>query len=182
MDRLLADIGLSSDQLGDPGRGFSFQNPGKLDMRFDQNAPGTADDWVNRASTVALAGILWDYGEERYARRVAAAIVQARPIADTVTLAEVVRRAVPRGTPGLDRATRSFQALRIAVNDELGALEDLLEKGLDALNPGGRMAVISFQGLETKRVKAAFRGAVRAGRVSLLTPETHPPREGRGRP
>ena len=171
VDRLLADLGLSTPQLEDPERGFSFQSAGPLDMRFDRGTGGTADRWVNHTSHHELERVLREYGEERHAGRVAAAIVRARPIRDTVTLAEVIRRAVPRGTPRLDRATRSFQALRIAVNDELGALDALLAQGLEALGPGGRMAVISFHGLETVRVKTAFRGAVKAGRVSLLTPK-----------
>jgi len=170
-DRILADLGLSSFQLDDPERGFSFQHPGPLDMRFNRAEAATADRWINRSAPGELARVIRAYGEERFAERVARAIVRSRPIHDTVTLAEVVRRAVPRGSPGLDWATRTFQAIRIKVNDELGALEALLEKGLDVLGPRGRFAVISFHGLETKRVKAAFRGAVRSGRVSLLTPK-----------
>jgi 16S rRNA (cytosine1402-N4)-methyltransferase len=170
VDRVLADLGLSSFQLDDPARGFSFQHPGPLDMRFNRAEAETAGRWINRAGPLELARVIEEYGEERFAHRVARAIVDARPIRDTVTLAEVVRRAVPRGSPRLDRATRTFQAIRIKINDELGALESMLEKGLDALGPRGRFAVISFQGLETKRVRTAFRGAVKLGRVSLLTP------------
>lgn len=169
VDRLLADLGFSSVQMDDPARGLSFQAPGPLDMRMDSTAGTTADRWVNRVSAAELSRVIAEYGEERFAGRVAAAIVAARPIRDTITLAEVVRRAVPRPSGKLDRATRTFQAIRIAVNDELGALDALLESGLEVLAPGGRMAVISFHGLETKRVKTAFRGAVKAGRVSLLT-------------
>jgi len=176
VDRILADLGLSSIQLDDPARGFSFQHPGPLDMRFDRAEPASADRWINRAEPGELARVILEYGEERFAERVARAIVEARPIHDTVTLAEVVRRAVPRGSPRLDRATRTFQAIRIKINDELGALDSLLEKGLAALGPRGRFAVISFHGLETKKVKSAFRGAVRSGRVSLLTPKPIRPR------
>lgn len=171
VDGLLADLGLSSFQIEDPGRGFSYQTPGPLDMRYDQTQPETADHWVNHVGQDQLARIIHEYGEERYSRRIAGAIVRARPIQDTITLAEVVRRAVPRGSPKKDRAMRTFQALRIAVNLELTALEEFLDRGLEALSPGGRMAVISFHSLETRRVKTAFRGAVKAGRVSLLTPK-----------
>ncbi|MBN2490351.1 MAG: 16S rRNA (cytosine(1402)-N(4))-methyltransferase RsmH [Planctomycetes bacterium] len=171
VDRLLADLGLSSVQLDDPERGFSFQAPGPLDMRFDRSGGMPAEVLVNHAPLRELVRILRQYGEEPCAEGVGAAIVASRPMRDTVTLAEVIRRVVPRAAPGRDRATRSFQALRIAVNDELGALDQLLDRGIAALAPGGRMAVITFHSLETRRVKTAFRGAVKAGRVSLLTPK-----------
>ncbi len=169
VDALVADLGVSSFQLDEAHRGFSFSRPGPIDMRFDP-ASGSGAEWlVNRAREADLEDVIRRYGEERFARRVAAAIVAARPIRDTITLAEVVRRAVPRGTPHLDRATRTFQALRIATNDEIGALDALLEQGVNALAPEGRMAVVAFHSLEDRRVKQAFREAVKADRVTLLT-------------
>jgi 16S rRNA (cytosine1402-N4)-methyltransferase len=168
-DVIFADLGWSSDQVEDAARGFSFQRPGPIDMRFDPSTGHAAERIVNRMREDDLADLIFQLGDERYSRRIAAAIVKSRPINDTVTLAEVIRRAVPRGSPKLDRATRTFQALRISTNREMEALDELLEKGIDLLRPGGRMAIIAFHSLEAKRVKAAFRGAEKDGRVSLLT-------------
>lgn len=159
VDGLLADLGFASDQVEAAGRGLSFRTDGPLDMRLDPTAPTTAADLVNRLGEAELAELLFHYGEERYARRVARRIVwrrQSRPFATTADLAEVVRRCVPR-SGGIDPATRVFQALRIAVNDELGALERLLVLLPGIVRPGGRVGIISFHSLEDRRVKQAFR-------------------------
>jgi 16S rRNA (cytosine1402-N4)-methyltransferase len=158
-DRLLADLGVSSLQLDDPGRGFSFRRDGPLDMRLDPTVGRTAADLVNTLSEAALADVLFEFGEERLSRRVARRIVERRakqPFATTGEVAEVVRRAVPRAG-GIDPATRTFQALRVAVNDELGALDRLLAALPTVVRGGGRVGVISFHSLEDRRVKHAFR-------------------------
>ncbi len=149
----LFDLGVSSDQLDDPARGFSYHAAGPLDMRMGGSGP-TAHDLVNASSQRELAAIIARYGEERYARRIAAAVVAARPIEDTTRLAEVVADAVPaparrRGHP----ARRTFQALRIAVNDELTSLERGLDAAIAALRDGGRLVVISYHSLEDRIVK-----------------------------
>jgi 16S rRNA (cytosine1402-N4)-methyltransferase len=156
-DAILLDLGLSSYQLASPERGFSFVKEGPLDMRFDPSKGPTAAELVNELPAEELAGILYRFGEERQSRRIAGAIVAARPIRTTTELAEVIARAVrgPRGRIHL--ATKSFQALRIAVNDELGALEDALPQAMALLKAGGRLAVISFHSLEDRIVKRFFR-------------------------
>lgn len=167
VDGVLADLGVSSPQLDQSERGFSFRQPGPLDMRMDASRGETAADLVHRLSERDLANIFWEFGEERYSRRVAAAIVQERkkqPFRSTTQLAEVVRRAIPvrkgpkgkRG-PSIDPATRVFQALRIAVNDELGSLDALLDSLPSVVGAGGRAVLISFHSLEDRRVKNAFR-------------------------
>jgi 16S rRNA (cytosine1402-N4)-methyltransferase len=159
VDGVFADLGFSSDQLAETARGLSFRDDGPLDMRLDPTAGATAADLVNRMSEGALADVFWEYGEERYSRRVAKRIVQRRaeqPFATTSDLADVVRSCVPR-TGGIDPATRVFQALRIAVNDELGALDRLLALLPKVVKPGGRAGTISFHSLEDRRVKHAFR-------------------------
>jgi 16S rRNA (cytosine1402-N4)-methyltransferase len=159
VDGVLADLGFSSDQLAEAGRGLSFREDGPLDMRLDPTAGATAADLVNTMSEAALADVFWEYGEERHSRRVARRIVERRaerPFASTAELAELVRRCVPR-SGGIDPATRVFQALRIAVNDELGSLDRLLALLPKAVRPGGRAGVISFHSLEDRRVKHAFR-------------------------
>jgi len=161
-DGILLDLGLSSLQLADPVRGFSFSQEGPLDMRFDPDAGGpTAADLVNDLSVKELTEILYRYGEERQARRIAEAIVAARPIRSTRHLAEVVAAAVGRGRRRIHPATRTFQALRIAVNDELGALQVALPQALDLLAPGGRLVVISFHSLEDRIVKRFLRQEAR---------------------
>ncbi len=157
-DGVLMDLGVSWDQLADPARGFSFLRPGPLDMRMDPSLPHTAADLVNTLDEEDLARLIRAYGEEPRARRIARAIVRARPIATTTELADLVARVVPR-RPGqrLHPATRVFQALRIAVNDELGALERALPQALAVLRPGGRLAVITFHSLEDRIVKHFFR-------------------------
>jgi 16S rRNA (cytosine1402-N4)-methyltransferase len=162
VDAVLADLGFASDQLANPERGLSFQHDGPLDMRLDPTRGEPAAALVQRLPERELADLIYRFGEERYSRRVARAIVEARKkerIAMTGQLAELVRRCVPRsrGGPSIDPATRTFQALRIAVNDELGALERFLTALPDCVRPGGRVAVISFHSLEDRLVKHAFR-------------------------
>jgi 16S rRNA (cytosine1402-N4)-methyltransferase len=169
-DLVLADLGVCSAQLDDPSRGLSFQLAGPLDMRLDPSCPTTAADLVAKMDEKALADLIYQYGEERYSRRIARAVVEARkeaPIETTQQLAEIVARAVPaparRSRRGIHPATRTFQALRIAVNDELASLDALLA-GLDrALADGGRAGVISFHSLEDRRVKRAFAALEEAG-------------------
>ena len=161
VDGVLADLGFASDQVEDAGRGFSFRDDGPLDMRLDPTAGETAADLVNTLSEAALADVFFEYGEERHSRRVARRVVERRnekPFETTADLADVVRRSVPR-SGGLDPATRVFQALRIAVNDELGALDRLLAALPRVVKTGGKAGVISFHSLEDRRVKRAFRTA-----------------------
>lgn len=157
VDGVLLDLGVSSMQLDTPGRGFSFQADAPLDMRFDPANPVTAASLVNSLPEKELAGLLFRYGEEKRSRQVARAIVLARPLETTRQLAEVVARATSSGRPGMHPATRTFQALRIAVNRELEAVEAVLPQAVTALKPGGRLAVISFHSLEDRLVKAYFR-------------------------
>jgi 16S rRNA (cytosine1402-N4)-methyltransferase len=158
VDGILFDLGVSSYQFDEAGQGFSFSQEGPLDMRMDPEVGPSAADLVNTLEADDLADILYRYGEERRSRRIARAIVANRPIATTTQLAEVVLKAIGR-RPGarLHPATRTFQALRIAVNDELGALEAALPQALDLLKPGGVLAVISFHSLEDRIVKHYFR-------------------------
>jgi 16S rRNA (cytosine1402-N4)-methyltransferase len=156
-DAVLLDLGVSSAQLDDPSRGFSFRAPGPLDMRFDPAAAGAAGDIVNAWPEEALARLIREYGEEPRARAVARAIVHGRPIATTTELAALVSRVLGRTRPGLHPVTRTFQALRIAVNDELRALDRVLADGYRVLAAGGRLAVIAYHSLEDRRAKVAFR-------------------------
>ena len=167
---VLLDLGLSSMQLDDPERGFSFRSADAVpDMRFDAGgAEATAQDLLNHASERDLQEILWEYGDEPRARAVARAIVRARPILTVGQLTDVVRASALR-VKRHDPATRTFQALRIAVNDELGHLERGLEAALDCLAPGGRLVVLCFQSGEERRVKKAFRAAFLAKRGLVLT-------------
>jgi 16S rRNA (cytosine1402-N4)-methyltransferase len=162
VDAILLDLGLSSDQLADRARGFSFDADGPLDLRFNPLLGESAARLVNRLSAEHLADVIFHYGEERYSRRIARAIVETRranPIESSAQLAALVRRCVPRRPGGerIDPATRTFQALRIAVNDELKSLEIALRRLPDCLRPGGLLAVISFHSLEDRPVKEAFR-------------------------
>jgi len=185
-DVILADLGFSSTQMGDPERGFSFKGGGPLDMRYDRSGPTTAADLVNSLSEEELGEIIRDYGEERRWRRVAGKIVAARqeaPIHTTDRLAAIVRAAVGPSPSGarLDPATRTFQALRIAVNDELASLDALLESvervagarsaGATGswLGPRARIGIIAFHSLEDRRVKRRFQGLVRRGLAEALT-------------
>jgi 16S rRNA (cytosine1402-N4)-methyltransferase len=163
VDGVVLDLGLSSDQLADRERGFSFSAEGPLDLRFDPMSGEPAKKLIQRLSAEHLQQLISSYGEERYARRIAEAIVRERrahPIETSAELAELIRRNVPRAPGGdrIDPATRTFQALRIAVNEELKSLDIALRRIPDCLRPGGRMAVISFHSLEDRRVKEAFRG------------------------
>lgn len=175
VDGLLADIGISSPQVDQAERGFSFLAEGPLDMRMNPEAPRSAADIVNHAPEAELADILWQYGEERASRAIARRIVQERakaPITTTTQLADIICTVLPR--KGRQHpATRSFQALRIAVNDELGALEALLESGLSLLKSGGRFAVITFHSLEDRAVKRYFE---RVTRPEIDRPEWPAPR------
>jgi 16S rRNA (cytosine1402-N4)-methyltransferase len=171
VDGMVLDVGLSSDQLADSERGFSFDADGALDLRFNPALGRSAADLVNRLDAERLANVIYQYGEERYSRRIARAIVEARtqrPINTARELAELVRRCVPRESRKnpIDPATRTFQALRIAVNDELGSLERALAAVPARLKPGGRIVVISFHSLEDRRVKEAFR---QDSRYEILT-------------
>lgn len=154
---ILLDLGLSSMQLQNTERGFSFQIDAPLDMRFDPRSDVTAADLINRLPEQDLADLLYKYGEERRSRQVAKAILRARPIHSTQKLAEVVAAVTRSGSPGIHPATRTFQALRIAVNNELEAIEVVLPKTIARLAVGGRVAVISFHSLEDRIVKNYFR-------------------------
>jgi len=157
VDGILFDIGLSSMQLEDGSRGFSFQREGPLDMRFDPTQSLTAEELVNTTSEQALTSIISKYGEETRARKIARAIITARPLKTTLQLADVIKGASKRPKRGIHPATLTFQALRIAVNDELDALERGLEAAVGLLTPGGRIVVISFHSLEDRLVKQFFR-------------------------
>jgi 16S rRNA (cytosine1402-N4)-methyltransferase len=162
VDGIVLDLGLSSDQLADRERGFSFDADGPLDLRFNPEEGKPASHLLNRLSAEDLADLIYAYGEERYSRRIARTIVERRkqqPIESSHELADLVRRCVPR-SPGRDRidaATRTFQALRIAVNEELKSLEIALRRLPDCLKAAGRIAIISFHSLEDRPVKEAFR-------------------------
>jgi 16S rRNA (cytosine1402-N4)-methyltransferase len=160
VDGILMDLGLSSRQLADAERGFSFSQDGPLDMRLDRSRGRNAADLVNHLSEADLADLLWRYGEERHARRIARAIVAARPVTTTGQLAGLVERVVPRREK-IHPATRTFQALRIAVNDDLEALSLALIQSRDLLRPGGRLAVIAFHSLEDRLVKRFYQQEAR---------------------
>jgi len=158
IDGVLLDLGVSSYQLDTPERGFSYRLPGELDMRMNQESGClTAADIINSYTEEQLVNIFFTYGEERFSRRIARAIVEQRPIATTLQLSEIIERATPRRKPGNPHpAMRCFMALRIAVNNELNPLEEALTSIVDCLNPGGRIAVISFHSLEDRIVKQCF--------------------------
>ncbi len=161
VDAILLDLGLSSMQIDDPARGFSFRFDAPLDMRFDRDAAGyTAGDLVNGLATEELADLFFRYGEERHSHRIAREISRQRPITSTRILAEVIADAVPAAAKRKSRvhpATKVFQALRIAVNQELDAVKKVLPIAVDLLRPGGRLAVITFHSLEDRLVKQAFK-------------------------
>lgn len=157
---ILLDLGVSSPQLDNPERGFSFMRDGPLDMRMDPGRGQSAASWLNEASEKDIATVLWRYGEERYARRIAAAIVAKRlesPLQTTANLVALVDGAVPSRERHKHNATRTFQAVRIFVNSELEQLEQFLSRCLDWLKPGGRLAVLSFHSLEDRMVKRFMR-------------------------
>ncbi len=153
VDGVLMDLGLSSHQLSSPERGFSFLEEGPLDMRLDPRQGQNASDLINYLPEADLADLLWRYGEERYSRRIARAIVAARPMTTTLQLTDLVLRTVGHREK-IHPATRTFQALRIAVNEELEALAQALPQARDLLRPGGRLAIISFHSLEDRLVKS----------------------------
>ncbi len=157
-DGIVLDLGISSMELADERRGFSFHGAGALDMRFDPDDETTASDLVNHLSEKELADLVFEYGEERASRRIARAIVRARPITTAAKLAAVIERAVARHGR-IHPATRTFQALRIAVNQELERLENVLTQIAETLAPGARAAIISYHSLEDRRVKNFFRGS-----------------------
>ena len=170
-DAMLLDLGLSSDQLADPDRGFSFQTDGELDLRFDPTRGQPAWRWLATNSERTIADAIYRYGEERFSRRIARAVVekakQKRPIRMATDMAEVCRRCVPRGKHhDIHPATRTFQALRIVVNDELREVETTLDAAADWIRPGGAFAVLSFHSLEDRLVKNAFRDADRWNRIT----------------
>ncbi|MEX2672583.1 MAG: 16S rRNA (cytosine(1402)-N(4))-methyltransferase RsmH [Phycisphaeraceae bacterium] len=174
VDGLLADLGFASTQMDRADRGLSFNAEGPLDMRLDQTAKTTAADLVNEASEQELADIIFRYGEERASRKIARKIVEKRqehPIKTTRELADICSAAYGPAArrQRIDPATRTFQALRIAVNDELGALEQLLASLEKLVKPGGRVAIISFHSLEDRMVKQAFKALVAAGKAKGLT-------------
>ncbi len=171
VDGIIMDLGVSSPQLDAPERGFSFREDGPLDMRMDPAAGSPAAAWLNRATAEEIAGVLRTFGEERYARRIARAIVAARPLHTTLELAAVVEKAQP---PQRDRAkhpaTRTFQAVRIFVNDEIEEIERGLKLAFERLRPGGRLAVISFHSLEDRLVKQTFRAFATPARLPRRLP------------
>lgn len=181
VDGILLDLGVNSVQLDTPERGFSFRHDGPLDMRLDRSHGTSALDVVNRVPEHDLADIFWRYGEEPASRRIARAIVMARRtrrFTRTLELAEIVRRNAGRSRrPGLDPATRTFQALRIHVNRELEALDETLQRVAACLLPAGRLVVIAFHSLEDREVKQAFRTLKSAGGFDVLTPKPVRPQE-----
>ena len=171
-DGLLADLGVSSLQLSDAARGFSFQAEGPLDMRMDPQSERTAEQVVNHLDERQLADVIYEFGEERRSRRIARAICRSRPIRSTAHLAEVISaaaRPMNQAERRIHPATRTFQALRIFVNRELDDLKALLEAAPLILKPGGRVVVISFHSLEDRIVKDAFREGTQKGYLSVLT-------------
>jgi 16S rRNA (cytosine1402-N4)-methyltransferase len=167
---MMADLGVSSLQLGDPARGFSFQAEGPLDMRMNPMSGETAEQVVNHIDERELADVIYEFGEERRSRRIARAIVRSRPIRTTQQLVEVVSAAArSMKHERIHPATRTFQALRIFVNRELDDLKALLEAAPTVLKPGGRLVVISFHSLEDRIVKDALRDGAKQGWYRLLT-------------
>jgi 16S rRNA (cytosine1402-N4)-methyltransferase len=161
---ILMDLGVSSPQLDEAERGFSFQADGPLDMRMDPTSGESAADWIARADSDEIAHVLWVFGEERFSRRIARAIVEAReltPIVTTTQLSQIVTRAQPKKDQNKHPATRSFQGIRLYINGELTEVEQGLEAAMNRLEVGGRLAVISFHSLEDRLVKRALRDASR---------------------
>ncbi len=173
LDGLLADFGVSSLQLDEAHRGFSFRTDGPLDMRMDTRSGETAEQVVNQENEEVLADLIYEFGEERRSRRIARAIVRARPITTTAELAGIISAVAPpiKGDK-IHPATRTFQALRIRVNDELGEIQSLLKCAGSLLKPGGRVVLISFHSLEDRLVKDAFRDGAKAGTFEVLTKKT----------
>lgn len=180
IDGILFDLGVSSPQLDDPDRGFSFKRSGKLDMRMDYTKGEDAAAWLAKIDEQALADVLWKYGEERFSRRIARALVAAReqnPITTTAQLAELIAKAIPVWPKGKHPATRSFQAIRIAINHELDDLELGLNQAMEALRPGGRLLVISFHSLEDRIVKHFMQHQERGDELPAGLPIKHADRK-----
>lgn len=176
LDGLLADLGVSKYQLTEAERGFSLMADGPLDMRQDRNQPLTAAGLVNFESEKELADLIYELGEERRSRRIARAIVRARPIATTGELAGLIEKAVPR-TGKLHPATQTFMALRLAVNDEMGELDALLASLPELVKPGGRAVILTFMSIEDRKVKRSFQGLAKDGRATVLTKHVVRPTE-----
>lgn len=183
VDGILLDIGVSSPQLDDPQRGFSFQKDGPLDMRMDKRSGMSAAQWLAHVSEQELAKVLFEYGEERFARRIAGAVVKTRataPLSTTRQLAELIERTAPAREKHKHPATRSFQAIRIAINGELDELKEGLEQATAVLKPGGRLVVITFHSLEDRIVKRFFRdesgGGYQPGKLPLQPTADRKPR------
>ena len=176
VDGVLADLGVSRFQLTKPERGFSLNEEGPLDMRFDRSQALTAANLVNELPEKALADLIFQLGEERRSRRISRAIVRARPILSTWRLAQVVESAVPR-TGKIHPATRTFMALRLKVNEELEELEQLLRMAPDRLKPAGRFVVLTFMSTEDRMVKRAFQTLALSGKVKILTKHVVRPSE-----
>jgi 16S rRNA (cytosine1402-N4)-methyltransferase len=176
VDGLLADLGVSRYQLTEAERGFSLMADGPLDMRMDRSQGATAAELVNFSGEKELADLIYQFGEERRSRRIARAIVRARPIHTTQRLARVIEEAVPRSSR-LHPATQTFMALRLAVNDEQGELDSLLSIAPDLVGSGGRMVVLSFHSLEDRKLKQSFQALARAGRATILTKHVVKPAE-----
>jgi 16S rRNA (cytosine1402-N4)-methyltransferase len=170
---ILLDLGLSSIQLDDPNRGFSFQRDSQLDMRLNPDADLSADDVVNSYSEKDLADLIYKYGEERKSRQIAATIIKNRPINSTLKLGELIKTIYARGSHGktfrIHPATQTFQALRIYINRELEVLEEVLELDFSVLKPGAIIAIISFHSLEDRIVKNALRKYAKEGHLEILT-------------
>ncbi|MBT8074109.1 MAG: 16S rRNA (cytosine(1402)-N(4))-methyltransferase RsmH [Xanthomonadales bacterium] len=175
LDGILLDLGVSSPQLDDPERGFSFRNGGPLDMRMDPTTGVSAAEWLAETPEREMSRVFWEFGEERHARRIARSIVNARqqqPLETTTQLAELIESTIGKHEKK-HPATRCFQAIRIVVNDELGDLASGLDAAIRQLRPGGRLVAISFHSLEDRLVKRTFREAARPGRVRRNIP-AHP--------
>lgn len=176
VDGVLLDLGVSSPQIDDAARGFSFQNDGPLDMRMNPEQGISAAQWVAEASAADIAKVLKEYGEERFAKRIANAIVNAReeqPIETTKQLASIVAAANPKWEKGKDPSTRSFQAIRIFINSELEDLEQCLQQAVNILKPGGRLVVISFHSLEDRIVKHFIRNMEKGEQLPIDLPVMH---------
>ena len=176
VDGVLLDLGVSSPQIDDATRGFSFQNDGPLDMRMNPDQGPSAAQWVAEADEADIAKVLKEYGEERFAKRIARAIVNARdeqPIETTKQLASIVAAANPKWEKGKDPSTRSFQAIRIFINSELDDLEQCLQQAVNVLKPGGRLVVISFHSLEDRIVKHFIRNMEKGEQLPIDLPIMH---------
>lgn len=176
IDGLLLDLGVSSPQLDQAQRGFSFLHDGPLDMRMNTDSGESAATWLAREKESEIARVLKEYGEERFARRMAAAVVRERerePITTTARLAKIIAEANPKWEKGKHPATRAFQAIRIRINDELADLESVLDQSLDVLAPGGRLVVISFHSLEDRIVKRFMRRQAKGDELPPGVPVRH---------